>query len=399
MSLKDWTVLAYLVADHSTAAVQDPHLLIDEVAQTEVDHLISDADLDRINVAVQVDFTHQPGVLRVIATGGKPPVRVQLPESDAAAVRTIEHFIEAVREQAPARHYLMLLWGHGAGPIGFFSDRQAGAARMQAADTLTMAELKRVLVHASGKRGFGKAIDLLLIKSCCVGSVEAVWELRDHVDLMICSQAKVPIRAWRYSDLFKALKGDGDVRAIGRAVLSALSKEFDTPTERNNRGEVPYTLLAPGEIRRLREPLSRLSQAIGPEGARSPEVRRAIDAARNADEADPALVDIAKLALGLERIPALAEAARSLLDTMRRGDGGPVVAHVPYVSAFSGLSLFHFPPAATRSRSFFADGVTSYDYDPLDACRATGWHAVAFSEDPLLDSRATVQLKGRTDGG
>src|ERR1044071_7761894 len=55
MSLKDWTVLAYLVADHSTASAQDPHLLIDEVAQAEVDHLMAAADLDRINLAVQVD--------------------------------------------------------------------------------------------------------------------------------------------------------------------------------------------------------------------------------------------------------------------------------------------------------------------------------------------------------
>jgi hypothetical protein len=116
--------LAYIVADHRDIPDDQVAAQIDSIAHDEVDSLLWAADLSRVNVAVQVDFSHLAGVLRVIATG-KGVERTILPEESCGRVDTFTSFIEEVATHCPADRYLMLVWGHGQGPIGFFADAHA----------------------------------------------------------------------------------------------------------------------------------------------------------------------------------------------------------------------------------------------------------------------------------
>jgi hypothetical protein len=377
---KPWTILAYIVADHRDKPGDDVAARIDQIAHEEVENLLWAADRAKVNIAVQIDYSHQPGVLRVIANDDGLE-RTMLPEDESAGrVETFTDFIRAAAPKCPAERYMLMMWGHGEGPIGFFADAHGGDTLPAADKTLSLPEFAQVLAFAAGPEGFGRKIDILLGKSCSLATIEAAYQLKDDVELMVCSQAIVPLRAWTYSEIFKAL--DADVERTGRALLDALDRQFHVPDARMGRAEVPFSLVRPSFMTRLAPVLKPLAVALGvqPGDLLKAPLLDAIAAARR-PSCDAALLDVGALCDALARVPdsAVAGPAARLLEFLASADR-PVLEHRPRDTAFHGISAFYLPPPDLRRFSFGGD-VTTFDYRKLGVCEATAWDQVAFAVD------------------
>jgi hypothetical protein len=376
---KSWTVLAYIVADHPDIPGDQVAGQIDSIAHDEVDSILWAADLSRVNVAVQVDFSHLAGVLRVIATG-RGFERTVLPEEDAGRIETFTSFIEQVAQHCPAHHYMLLLWGHGQGPIGFFADAHADGVMNEADRTLSLLELEHVLEFAAGPRAFGQPLDLLVGKSCSLATIEASYQFKDHVNLMVSSQATVPLKAWTYGDIFRALGTDVD--ATGRKLLTALGKQYRAASNRLGRAEVPYSLIRPSRIDALGTALRGLATSLAaqPDALGQPPYVDAIAGARR-PSSDVALLDLGALCSRLMTTTdtSVAPHAEHVVEVLRSA-ATPVLGHQPADSTFHGISAFFLPPAGARRHSF-GSAVTTFDYRKLRVCEATAWDHIAFAAD------------------
>jgi hypothetical protein len=376
---KSWTVLAYIVADHRDIPGDQVAAQIDSIAHDEVDSILWAADLSRINVAVQVDFSHIPGVLRVIANGAGRE-RTMLPEEDAGRVDTFTSFIQEAAKHCPAERYMLLLWGHGAGPIGFFADAHLDGTLDDADRTLSLVELEQVLAFASGPDGFGRPVDILLGKSCSLATIEAAYQVKDQVNLLVSSQATVPLKAWTYGQIFRALGDDVDESAM--KLLNAVARQYRDPANRLGRAEVPYSVIRPSRIDALGSELKELCAALSPSAAamQRPPFSDAIAAARR-PSSDAALLDLGALCSGLAAMKDFggASQARDVLRALRSPES-PIVSHRPGGSAFHGISAFYLPPPGMRKHSF-GSAVTTFDYRKLRVCGATAWDQVAFAVD------------------
>ena len=376
---KAWTVLAYIVADNRDIPGDQIAGQIDSIAHDEVDSILWAADLSRVNVAVQVDFSHIAGVLRVIATG-KGFERTMLPEESAGRVDTFTNFIAEVAKQCPAERYMVLLWGHGQGPIGFFADAHADGVLNEADRTLSLLELEQVLAFAAGPEGFGQRLDILLGKSCSLATIEAAYQFKDHVDVMVSSQATVPLKAWTYGEIFRALGADVEISA--KKLLDAVSRQYRQAADRLGRDEVPYSVIRPSQLDRMGGGLKALASSLASDLdalQRSP----LLDAIANArrPSSDAALLDLGALCHGLVDVKDFAGAAhaKEVLQALR-SPASPVVAHRPGGSHFHGISAFYLPPPGRRKHSF-GSAVTTFDYKKLRVCEATAWDQFAFAAD------------------
>ena len=376
---KTWTVLAYIVADNRDIPGDQVAGRIDSIAHDEVDSILWAADLSRVNVAVQVDFSHIAGVLRVIATG-EGCERTVLPEESAGRVDTFTNFIAKAAKHCPAEHYMVLLWGHGQGPIGFFADAHADGVLSDADRTLSLLELEQVLAFAAGPDGFGQRLDILLGKSCSLATIEAAYQFKDHVDVLVSSQATVPLKAWTYGEIFRAL-GD-DVELSAKKLLDAVSRQYRDPANRLGRDEVPYSVIRPSQLDAVSSSLKALSASLAAhtDALQQPPLSAAIANARR-PSSDTALLDIGALCHGLSALKACA-AARPAGDVLKalRSPATPVLAHRPASSHFHGISAFFLPPPGRRKFSF-GSAVTTFDYRKLRVCEATAWDQVAFAAD------------------
>jgi hypothetical protein len=88
-----------------------------------------------------------------------------------------------------------------------------------------------VLAFASGPRGFKRPIDILVGKSCSLATIEAAYQFKDHVNLLVSSQATVPLKAWTYGEIFRALGDDVDESAT--RVLNAVARQYRDAANRS----------------------------------------------------------------------------------------------------------------------------------------------------------------------
>jgi hypothetical protein len=382
--MADWTLLVYIVADHTGVPRDQIPAKIDEIAHLEVDNILWAADLQKVNVGIQVDFTFDPGILRVIADG-KGREDTVLPDSGSGRIETFQKFIHEVAVRCPAEHYMLLLWGHGLGPIGFFSDANGSDVLASGDKTLSLVELEDVLRYAASAEGFDQKVDLLLAKSCTVATVETAWQIRDHVNLLIGSQATVPLKEWTYGQLFKALDSSDQVKPptlehTARRVLDALNRQFQFAAARDGQTEVPYSLIDPSRVWNLQSPMQALGAAMAVAGPQSSAIRAAVANARRMPITDPAFLDLLALSESLQKVPAVTGPATQMLNVLQDAGVSPVLARRPDPSAFNGIGVFYFPEPDLRSKSL-ANFVTTFDYHKLESSAATAWNMVAFAED------------------
>jgi hypothetical protein len=229
---RSWTVLIYMVADDPQGGE-----MLDRLAVQEMDQITKAAlsvDTTPPYVALQVDFRTLPGVWRR-SIGQSTFVR---PESNAADPATLYGFFDWAAAECPADQYLLIFWGHSRGQFGMFGDSDPFDYTAQ---TLTLDELRTALMAA--KRSLQKPMDVIAFKDCFMANLETAYELSGLADYLLASPGLVPVEGWPYEEIFRALAGNGALKAA-HGILKALEAHYTNPKNLGPHVEVPYSLLS-----------------------------------------------------------------------------------------------------------------------------------------------------------
>ena len=381
---RPWRVLAYIVGDQE-GLPPDEAEQIDKVAMDEAKKMVRAArGQDDMYLAVHVDLTLEPGGLLYVVPLEKEPLRI---EEERVGLKGIIEFVREAKDLLPATNTMVILWGHGGGPLGLFADPHGGSDGGRGTGQLTLPQLRELLHEASGICPRGK-IDVLLVKSCYVATLEAAREIDKLTDYMICSQARVPLRTWSiWEEIFEQL--DGEPQAVVHAVMSAIDEHYKDAVERNDRAEIPFSLLKPGGVKEFIDaPMAALCGYIA-DHLDDPRIAAAIEQARPAAGGDKALLDVRTLLANLINVgdPDLAAIAAALDRAIKPY---VIVENTPAGSAFGGLGLFHFPRNPLLRVESFANEVTEEKYAELLFSQETQWHKVAFPSARVAGRPTTV---------
>ncbi len=109
---KDWTVMIYMAADNEASADLEGDGWIDirEMLEANVDE-------SKINVVFESDFGSKGNDGRYIIKDGKFTKVKGYDEINLGDPKTLKTFIEEVKQQYPAKKYMIDFWGHGTGTI------------------------------------------------------------------------------------------------------------------------------------------------------------------------------------------------------------------------------------------------------------------------------------------
>lgn len=412
-----WALLVYIVADdkrgpHFRAAGQ----VLDKAAQGEITAIAGAADVTRVHVALQVDYTNKRGAYRARLSSRRPKdfepfeprthkfwsqvagavshtelQTFRAGELNSADAATLRDFLAWGRAACPADHYAVQFWGHSNGPSGIFFDGTPG--KRDSGRLLGLAALREAL-QATGPWA------LALFRDCFVSTLETAYELQGVVGYTLASQSTVPIAGhWPYVPLLAALE-TGCAAAEAAGVLAANLTHYHA--SQDNRGpyaDVPFTLLDLSVLQTVTRPLNALVEGI--DGARSDamrsrRLRRALESARigqpdnHTRPGDPALVDLFTLCASLRRVDTdrLGQRAIALIDAIWGPEftGDEAIArtdklvrwHGSSSRAFHGISAYYRP---TTRRQTEASAVAWYEdsksYQELALCAGTGWDRIA----------------------
>jgi Clostripain family len=401
---KPWAVLAYTVADDKR-----PGDSVDSPVKEELKALCAGADFDQVSLAVQVDFTHSPGVYRSVLTAApdvpfgfeevpadshplwrsiaakleRSTLRVLAEDEDLNAARgqVLQSFLRFGARECPADRYVVFFYGHAFGPMGLFFDND----RARPTPTrMGLPALGRSLGSIEGRAA------VVVFRDCCVNTLETAYELRDVAEFMIASQSIVPIAGvWPWDTFLTALMPGAPSGDVGKAIGQQLGRFLDEPVNRGSFANVPISLIDLDGAKAVVEPLAALTVAL--ESARGDRRREsacaeALEGARIGRSTTPtkpgdlALLDVLTLCDSLGGLAGDAvEAPANVLGEVVRSQ---VVKWRHFQKeGHRGISLYYKPIGENRKRSFvFTPGYEVQDdarYRTLALSQATGWDRIA----------------------
>lgn len=162
---KPWTTLYYLDNDY-TGGFNDP---LDDVFLDEI------ASSPTINVIAIQDNLDEPAFIYYIDENHTKILLEDLGEVNMGDSLTLKNFIDYAKQEYPAERYLLWIVNHGGGWKGSCIDQTDND------NGLTMDECHSALAETGG-------VDIICFLACLMSNIEAVYELRDCVDVFIGSE-------------------------------------------------------------------------------------------------------------------------------------------------------------------------------------------------------------------
>lgn len=162
---KAWTTLYYLDADYS-GGYADPlqQLYLDEINSTS-----------HVNVVVLQDTLDDPAFIYYIDENHTKIVLEELGEVNMADYQVLQDFLAYGKQQYPADRYLLWVYNHGGAWKGACLDETDNAIAM------SLDNFQTALSETGG-------VDIICFLACLMSSIEAVYELRNDVDVFVGSE-------------------------------------------------------------------------------------------------------------------------------------------------------------------------------------------------------------------
>jgi hypothetical protein len=266
---REWTILVYLAADNDLSAQ----------ALVDLKGMKRGARSSSISVLAELDPRPKGSPSRrfMLAPGGtlESDVVAELGETNSGDPRTLAKFFRWALRAAPAKRYMLVLWGHAQGwddtdPY----DHRRGARKLFSAkarshdasfplgrddtsrDYLDNRELVSVL--KSFRKLAGRPPDILGMDVCLMAMVEVLYEIRDHAGLVVASEEIEPTTGWPYSNVIEAFSRDS--RASSLTLARKIAREYVASYPDDRR--VTQSVLRADHVAKLARALDRLARAV-----------------------------------------------------------------------------------------------------------------------------------------
>ena len=216
--IRNWTFMVYMAAG-------DSHKL-DTVAVRDFKEIeVGTEKNGNVAVVVQVNRHWPESAQRYEVINKKTTFLKQLDgRTNMADKKTLSNFLTEVVKNPKyrAHNYCLVLWGHAFG-VGF--GRDEGTA-------LLVPGLREALVAFQKERKYKPAgadgrLELLGTNACSMSYLEAAFELKDVVSLMVASQITVPFAGWPYNVILNRVGPETDKRKLADTIVDAYVTQFD----------------------------------------------------------------------------------------------------------------------------------------------------------------------------
>jgi hypothetical protein len=239
--IRQWTVMVYMAAGDSAE--------MDDYAVQDLREMQKGAN-DHVHVAVQIK-RHWPDIAQRYVISHNGPAGEALlrasagrTPSDMGDGGTLTSFLEWALEECPARHYMLVLWGHNYG-LGFgrdHGDPLIFGELVEALDAFSKSRNKLERNRRTGPAREGRdgrerdkanrkdgTLEVLGANACALCYVEAAYELRESAQYLLASQIYVPFAGWPYDQVFQSISDKTSPEELGSNVVDSYVTGLNNP--------------------------------------------------------------------------------------------------------------------------------------------------------------------------
>lgn len=204
----EWTFLVYAAGDEPS--IEEPS----QYALSELDESLSGIPRDKVQAVV---FHDQAG------NDSKRSRKVyenlesysHTGEANSGHPLTLQRFLRWGVQNFPAKHYVLILMGHGWGPQGLLQDFFVDGQELHEVGTImTNYEVRRLLeeLYRTESQFIPRGrFDAVVVDACISGQLEILYEWKDLFDYIAASPLETPNYAMPYREVFDSFRESLDI--------------------------------------------------------------------------------------------------------------------------------------------------------------------------------------------
>lgn len=165
---------------------------------------------------------------------------------------TLTSFVNYARENYPAKHYGIIFWDHGAGPLwGYGSDELYGN------DSLLLDEM----IEAMNATDFNykNKLDFVGFDACLMGSLETMTIWSQYADYYVGSEELEPGSGWNYAFL-SILNDTTDTKTIVQKIVEAYGEYYEAARTETSNPDVTLACADLSKVTQVQNALAGLSK-------------------------------------------------------------------------------------------------------------------------------------------
>ena len=213
---KDWTIAVFLNGDNN----------LDYYGDLDIAEMQAVGSTTKMNIVVMRDTSKAATSTKIlyIEKGKSTPVYDYGKNMDMGDWNNLVGFFQYIKENYPAKNYMIDIWNHGAGWIrsntlplrGISYDDNSG-------NHITTPQLGQAM-EAIKQINDGKNIAILGMDACLMQMIEIEYEIKDSVDYVAASEETEPGKGWPYDNFLAPLAKSK--RMLAKDLAGTLTREY-----------------------------------------------------------------------------------------------------------------------------------------------------------------------------
>ncbi|HBS48432.1 TPA: hypothetical protein DEO28_00040 [Candidatus Dependentiae bacterium] len=185
---------------------------------------------DKLNVVVQWEQPKKIGTWRYKVQKGSIDLDYHTSALTGKNIaKDVIDFFKWGVAKYPAKHYALILSGHGSGPIdpSYFANRGI-LFDWENRTYLNNQQLVEMLDGIKRDVLGGKKLELLGLDACLMASLETDYQIKDRVEYLVASQEQEHADGWFFSEIFKDLNSKSlNASQLGYLIVDAYKRFYE----------------------------------------------------------------------------------------------------------------------------------------------------------------------------
>jgi len=216
-AMKEWTFAVFLNADNN----------LDRFGVEDQEEMARVGSNEYVNVISLIDRERGPAQINYIEKGNIKKIK-DMGEMDMGDYKELVKFAKFIKENYPAKHYMIGIWNHGSGwkakqdasnvVRGISYDDSSSNHITNDQLAIATKEIAQVL---------GQKIDVINMDACLMGMSEVAYAIKDSCNYFVGSEETEAGKGTPYDDVLKGLKPGMSPRDFANHWVNAYAESYN----------------------------------------------------------------------------------------------------------------------------------------------------------------------------
>jgi hypothetical protein len=248
-AMKEWTFAVFLNADNN----------LDRFGVEDQEEMARVGSNENLNVVTLIDRERGPAQINYIEKGNIKKIK-DMGEMDMGDYKELVKFTKFVKENYPAKHYMIGIWNHGS---GWKAKENAEVVRGVSYDDSSNNHITNDQLAIATKemaQVLGQKIDIINMDCCLMGMAEVAYAIKDNCNYFVGSEETEAGKGTPYDDVLKGWKKGMSSKELASHWVNAYAQSYSGGSQgRDDSTQSAYDL---SKVDGLLDAMNGFSKAI-----------------------------------------------------------------------------------------------------------------------------------------